>query len=91
MSKMTNEEKQFVDSVLKKQETIKRPENQNPPDEQDAMLNKALEGLETLKESLPMAQEYMKLNAILTKSKYDTLIDQGFTKEQALELCKKLF
>lgn len=32
--------------------------------------------------------EFNQLMAAITKKKYDALVDQGFTPEQALELCK---
>jgi hypothetical protein len=34
--------------------------------------------------------EYLKLKAVLHKAKYDALIENGFTPEQALELCKDI-
>jgi hypothetical protein len=34
--------------------------------------------------------EYLKLKAKLQKAKYDALIENGFTPEQALELCKDI-
>ena len=33
--------------------------------------------------------EYLVLKAKLQKAEYDALVDNGFTPEQALELCKK--
>ena len=34
--------------------------------------------------------EYLVLKAKLQKAEYDALVDNGFTPEQALELCKKV-
>ena len=34
--------------------------------------------------------EYLVLKAKLQKAEYDALVDNGFTSEQALELCKKV-
>ena len=34
--------------------------------------------------------EYLILSAKLHKAKYDALVENGFTPEQALELCKKI-
>ncbi len=34
--------------------------------------------------------EYVKVTAEITKVKYDALVEQGFSKEQALELSKSI-
>ena len=61
--------------------TIEQPEGDKTPDV-NFLFNKAIEGLEMFKKTLPMAEEYMKLNAILTKAKYDALVDQGLPKHR---------
>lgn len=43
-----------------------------------------------VKEDLPTLLEYQEINARLTRCKYNSLMDQGFTAEQALELSKTL-
>lgn len=45
--------------------------------------------LDMLHENLEIMMEYEHLQAKLTRAKYDAMIEQGFTAEQALELCKK--
>ena len=40
-----------------------------------------IDNIETLKKNLV-------IHAVITKLKYDAFISQGFSKEQALELCK---
>lgn len=46
--------------------------------------------LVTLKEDLPAYKEFQAINATLTKNKYDLLVKEGFSPEQALELSKTL-
>jgi hypothetical protein len=45
--------------------------------------------LDTLVKSLPLMKEYETIQAKVTRSKYEALIEVGFTEAQALELCKK--
>lgn len=42
----------------------------------------------TLKENLPAHMELAELNAKLTHKKYAAFIKEGFTPDQALQLCK---
>lgn len=44
-----------------------------------------------MKEQLDDFIDTMVIQARLTKAKYDSLIAEGFTKQEALELCKKLY
>jgi hypothetical protein len=53
--------------------------------------NELKEALRTLKVNLPEMQEYLKIHAQMIKWKYDALLEEGFSKEQAIELCRKLF
>ncbi len=50
--------------------------------------NEMKEAIKQLRSAMPDLIEHMKLMAELTKAKYDTLIEQGFTPEQAIELSK---
>ena len=55
----------------------------------DGLLND--EGLKTMSPwENPEAVDHMRGVAKLTKVKYDELIKQGFSEDQALELCKNL-
>ena len=42
-----------------------------------------------LRDNLPALMEVEVLNARVTRAKYIALCNEGFTSEQALELCKK--
>lgn len=52
---------------------------------------KFLESLTYMKNNLVAFSEFIAIQARLHREKYDACIDQGFTKEQALELCKNVF
>ena len=62
-------------------------------------LNKLLDNVVPTDEGLKISsgwdnlemEEHMRSVARLTKIKYDTLVEQGFSKTEALELCKNLF
>ena len=53
--------------------------------------NAMKEALRNLKEVQGEMIEYQAIQAKLHREKYDALILEGFTSEQALELCKVLF
>ena len=65
----------------------------------DNKLNKLLDSVVPTDEGLKVnsdwdnleLEEHMRSVARLTKIKYDTLVEQGFSKTEALELCKNLF
>lgn len=42
-------------------------------------------------DQLPEQIKFQQYTAKITRVKYDALIKEGFTEEQALELCKKVF
>jgi len=47
--------------------------------------------VEEIKANIDLYCEHFRVVAKLQREKYNALIDQGFTKEQALELCKSLW
>lgn len=50
--------------------------------------NKMIQILKDLKRNLDVHIEYVKVMSTVRKAKYDSLVKEGFTPEQALELCK---
>lgn len=50
--------------------------------------NELKEAIKQLRSTMPELIEHMKLIAELSRAKYDALIEQEFTPEQALELSK---
>lgn len=46
------------------------------------------EGIEGMNRNLPAFLEYAVVTAKIRKASYDAHIEQGFTPEQALELCQ---
>ena len=47
------------------------------------------QALETHRRNLPLLIEYEQLQAQVTRKKFLALIDEGFTANEALELCKE--
>lgn len=45
--------------------------------------------LDTLKNLFPVILDEIKMNAKLRKAKYDALVDEGFSSEQAIEIISK--
>lgn len=50
--------------------------------------NLTKESLQKMRADLPVLTEYMTLYAAVIKAKYDALRTEGFTEQQALELCR---
>ena len=46
------------------------------------------QGVEQTKRNMPLILEYITLQAKQRRAKYRALVKEGFTPEQALELCK---
>ena len=51
--------------------------------------NELAANLEQVKRNLPFMLEYSRIKAQLAKADFDAYVKQGFSEEQALELCKK--
>jgi len=49
------------------------------------------DALKKMREGLPAMLEYIQITAGIRRAKYEALIAQGFTKPEAIELCKTLF
>ena len=43
-----------------------------------------------MRKNLPTYLEMTEILVKITKAKYDALVKEGFTKEEALELCKRI-
>jgi hypothetical protein len=56
----------------------------------DGDKNEKLAELEKLKRDLPLFLEYCAISAQIKRASYEAHIKQGFTPDQALELCKSL-
>jgi hypothetical protein len=50
-----------------------------------------LKSLSYMKNNLVAFSEFIVIQAQLHREKYDACLNQGFTKQQALELCKNIF
>ena len=51
-------------------------------------LEKMRQSLATFREFAGILREEVKVRAGITKAKYDALVAEGFTPQQAIELCK---
>lgn len=51
-------------------------------------ITKMREELLRFREFADLLKENAKINAGITKAKYDALVSEGFTPQQAIELCK---
>lgn len=49
---------------------------------------KSAQALKQLRDDMPLLLEHIALQAQMTKAKFDQLVKNGFTPEQALILCK---
>ena len=47
------------------------------------------QAVKNMLENMPALMEFERVNARLTRAKYLALVEQGFTKDEALALCKK--
>jgi len=54
-------------------------------------LNKMKNELGELQANLPTQIKYMGVMATLHRAKFKALMDEGFTREESLELCKRLY
>lgn len=61
-----------------------------PPNVVTENLRKMKQSLNDLKETFDVLIEYNQISAKIIKSKYDAFINEGFTPDQALVLCKGL-
>jgi hypothetical protein len=53
--------------------------------------NATKEAIRNMKEQLPAMSEYYKIVAKMTRLKFDALLVEGFSPEEALKLCKRLY
>ena len=58
------------------------------PGDSDDPITKFKEALAGMKNSLSLHLEFQTIQAKILRAKYNALITEGFTKEQALFLCK---
>lgn len=58
------------------------------PGESVNMENEFAEAVKNLKENTLTFIEYLQIDAQLKKEKYDALVKEGFSENQAIELCK---
>ena len=56
----------------------------------EAEMIKAAKAIREMSENLPMHLEYAAFQAKLTRAKYNALVADGFTAEQALALCRPM-
>ncbi len=54
----------------------------------DGKRDKLRESLRQLERDLPVLLEMQKLSAQMIRAKFESLVAEGFTETQALELCK---
>jgi hypothetical protein len=52
-------------------------------------LEKLQQSLAAYRMNLPVLIEYQILNAQVTRAKYNALLKEGFTPEQAVQLCRE--
>lgn len=50
--------------------------------------NELKEAVRTMRDAMPDYIEYLKIDAQMRREKFNALIAQGFTVDQAIELCK---
>lgn len=58
------------------------------PGDVDSPLGLLRKGVEDLRKALPYQVELQEMLASVTKAKFDSLIQEGFSEQQALFLCK---
>jgi hypothetical protein len=60
----------------------------NNDDKRDQHRVELARSIRRLREEMPMQLELQQLLARITKAKYDALVAEGFTPDQALTICK---
>jgi len=74
----------------KKDKVISMNEFNDSKPEASPTLERVRQSLDMLTANLTLGLEFEKIKAKLLKTRYDALISEGFEKEQAIELCKKI-
>ena len=60
------------------------------PGDQDDPIAKFKDALTTMRKTMALQLEFQKIQAKILRSKYEAYVAEGFTKDQALFLCKDM-